>query len=159
MNSENLHKHLLIIEDDTGRREFAVTKNLCCLGRQSKSDVVLFSRFASRHHATLLKRFRDDGTDFYVIVDGDLTGRRSTNGILVNGRKLQVRELEDGDRVVFGPGVSLIYYLINLQPKADDIPLDSGATTDGWNSGKLSSPSATINISISTDDETVHRTF
>jgi pSer/pThr/pTyr-binding forkhead associated (FHA) protein len=147
--SENYCKHLLIIEDDTGRREFAVKKNLCYLGRQSACDVRLFSRFASRHHATLLRRLRDDETDFYLIIDGDLTGKRSTNGILVNGRKVQVHELTDGDRIVFGPGVSVIYYMINLERKTSDHTLDPTATTDGWDSGKLTP----------IQDETLRRTF
>ncbi|PSB04720.1 FHA domain-containing protein [Merismopedia glauca] len=153
MSSENPHKHLLIIEDDTGRREFTVSNNLCSLGRQATSDVRLFSRFASRHHATLLRRLRDDGTDFYLIIDGDLTGKRSTNGILVNGRKLEVHELIDGDRIVFGPGVSIIYYLINLERKIREGNLDPAATTDGWDSGKLTPHHTPV------PDETLHRTF
>jgi pSer/pThr/pTyr-binding forkhead associated (FHA) protein len=153
--SENSRKHLLIIEDDTGRREFAVSHNLCALGRQSASDVRLFSRFASRHHATLLRRLHDDGTDFYLIIDGDLTGKRSTNGILVNGRKIQVHELIDGDRIVFGPGVSLIYYLINVDRKTSESTLDPTATTDGWDSGKLTPIQDVTPI----QDETLHRAF
>lgn len=151
MKHEELRKHLLIIEDSTGRREFPVTRNICSLGRQPVCDVRLFSRFASRHHATLVRRLRNDGSDFYLIIDGDLNGKRSTNGILVNGRKLEVHELVDGDRVVFGPGVSLIYYLlISSESKYPDLVIsDPAAATDEWESGRVGI----------TSDETLHRAF
>lgn len=53
--------HLLIIEDDKGRKEFTLGESTYSIGRDPKSDIRLFSQFVSRHHATLVQRHREDG--------------------------------------------------------------------------------------------------
>jgi pSer/pThr/pTyr-binding forkhead associated (FHA) protein len=122
MAEETPQRHLLIIEDDRGRREIVLNNSTYSLGRQSKCDIRLFSHFVSRYHATLIRRLREDGTYYYRIVDGDLQGKRSTNGILINGRKLQVHDLQDADEIVFAPQVSAVYYLL----RHDSVPTGLG---------------------------------
>ncbi len=104
--------HLLIIEDDKGRREFTLEEAVYSIGRDPKSDIRLFSQFVSRRHATLVRRQREDGSPYYRIVDGNLKGKPSANGLLINGKKLQAHDLQDEDEVVFGPQVSAKYYLL-----------------------------------------------
>lgn len=114
----NQNHHLLIIEDDKGRREFPLEEAVYSVGRDPKADIRLSSQFVSRRHATLVRRHREDGSPYYRIVDGNLKGKPSANGLLINGRKLQAHDLEDEDEVVFGPQVTAKYYLL----KRDCIP-------------------------------------
>jgi pSer/pThr/pTyr-binding forkhead associated (FHA) protein len=116
MPVQSNQNHLLIIEDDKGRKEFPLRGDVYSIGRDPKSDIRLFSQFVSRRHATLVRRLREDGSPYYRIVDGNLKGKPSANGLMINGRKLQAHDLEDEDEVVFGPQVSAKYYLLKSDP-------------------------------------------
>lgn len=105
------HEHLLIIEDDRGRKGISLKEASYTIGRGQNCDIRLSSQFVSRHHATLLRRLRPDGTSYYRIVDGDGQGKTSVNGLLINGRKEDAHDLKHGDEVVFGPQVFAIYQL------------------------------------------------
>ncbi len=123
MPSEPHQNHLLIIEDDKGRREFVLNAPVYSIGRDPKCDIRLVSQFVSRRHATLLQRPNEDGTYYYRIVDGNLNGKPSVNGFLVNGRKLQTHDLKNEDEVVFSPQVRAIYYLLSREAILT-VPLD-----------------------------------
>ncbi|MGG6268575.1 FHA domain-containing protein [Leptolyngbya sp. AN03gr2] len=112
MPSEPHQNHLIIIEDDKGRREFVLDAPVYSIGRDPKCDIRLVSQFVSRRHATLLQLPNEDGTHYYRIVDGNLKGKPSANGLLINGRKLQHCDLRNQDEIVFGPQVRAIYYLL-----------------------------------------------
>lgn len=112
MAGQQKHHHLLIIEDDKGRKEFPLEEAVYSIGRDPKSDIRLHSQFVSRRHATLVRRQSEDGSPYYQIVDGNLKGKASVNGLVINGRKLQAHDLQDEDEVVFGPQVSAKYYLL-----------------------------------------------
>lgn len=123
MPSEPHQTHLLIIEDDKGRREFVLDAPVYSIGRDPKCDIRLVSQFVSRRHATLLQLPNEDGTYYYRIVDGNLKGKPSVNGFLINGRKLQTHDLKNEDEVVFGPQVRAIYYLLSREAILT-VPLD-----------------------------------
>lgn len=112
MSSEPSLNHLLIIEDDNGRKEFNLDGPVYSIGRDPRCDIRLFSQFVSRRHATLVRLPREDGSYYYRIVDGDSKGKASSNGLLINGRKLAAHDLKNEDEVVFGPQVRAIYYLL-----------------------------------------------
>ncbi|MBW4519730.1 MAG: FHA domain-containing protein [Scytolyngbya sp. HA4215-MV1] len=101
---------LLLISDTKGNREFLLDKELYIIGRDSKCDIRLVSPFVSRHHATLVRFQEANGASYYRIVDGDLRGQPSTNGILINGRKLTSHKLKNEDEIVFAPNVMIVYY-------------------------------------------------
>jgi len=124
MTSEARLNHLLIIEDDKGRKEFTLDGPVYSIGRDPRCDIRLFSQFVSRRHATLVRLPREDGSYYYRIVDGDSKGKPSSNGLLINGRKLPAHDLQNEDEVVFGPQVRAIYYLL----QQDTVP--SGPPTD-----------------------------
>ncbi|GAC1465070.1 MAG: hypothetical protein NVSMB70_11010 [Chamaesiphon sp.] len=129
-------KHLLVLEDDQGRNEFTLQNSVYSIGRQSTCDIRLFSHFVSRQHATLVRRTREDGSYYYRILDGDLNGKASANGLLINGRKLHAHDLQDEDEIVFSPQVRAVYYLLNPDAAADesneewDITLTSANMSD-----------------------------
>lgn len=112
MSSQN---HLLIIQDDQGRKEFPLDGPVYTIGRDSHADIRLFSQFVSRRHATLIQMSRHDGSTYYQITDGDSSGKPSANGILINGRKVSTYDLKNEDEIVFGPQVRAIYYLLGRE--------------------------------------------
>lgn len=110
MSSESKLSSILIVEDSQGRREIALDGSVYSIGRDPKCDIRLSSQFVSRHHATLVQLPKDDETYYYRIVDGNLKGKPSANGMLINGRKLQAHDLKNEDEIVFGPQARAIYY-------------------------------------------------
>ncbi len=62
------------------------------IGRTPDNDVQIDTQFVSRHHAMILA-----GPQETVIED-----LNSTNGVLVNGRRVTRQRLRDGDAVMFG---------------------------------------------------------
>jgi pSer/pThr/pTyr-binding forkhead associated (FHA) protein len=120
MAAENHESHILIVEDDQGRKEFALERPIYSIGRDRECDIRLVSQFVSRRHATLVRLPRDDNSNsyYYRIVDGDAKGKPSSNGLMINGRKFPAHDLKNEDEVVFGPQVRAIYYLL----KRDTMP-------------------------------------
>lgn len=104
--------HLLILEDDKGRRGFVLKDSQYTVGRDAKCDLRLVSQFVSRFHAVLHRVEQDNGNVIYRIEDGDLEGKPSSNGLLINGRKRSHHDLEHEDKIVFGPQVRATYYLL-----------------------------------------------
>ncbi|WP_088240921.1 FHA domain-containing protein [Calothrix rhizosoleniae] len=111
---DNNPNHLLIVEDDQGRKEFTLIHPLYSIGRDRHNDIRLISQFVSRRHATLIKCVEqgDPQSYYYRIVDGDGKGKNSVNGLMINGRKMANHDLQNEDEIVFGPQVRAIYYLL-----------------------------------------------
>jgi diguanylate cyclase (GGDEF)-like protein/PAS domain S-box-containing protein len=115
MDSDQVH-HILVIEDPSFVREIQLDAATYSIGRHSSNDIVLSCQKTSRNHATLLRR-----TDLktnqcsYWVLDGDLQGNRSRNGIYVNGKKSLVHELHSGDVVHFS-GDASVKYKITSEP-------------------------------------------
>lgn len=104
------HKnHILILEDDKGRRDILLTKKKYSLGRDRDCDLRIYSLFVSRHHATLIQVTDSNGCSYYEVYDGDDKGKPSVNGILINGQKVNNKKLQDGDKLIFGPQVKATY--------------------------------------------------
>ncbi|TVP55267.1 MAG: EAL domain-containing protein [Nodularia sp. (in: Bacteria)] len=96
-------RHLLVIQDLRGRQTIPLHEAIYSLGRHRENSIVLRSRSVSRQHAILL-RVTIPETDQYSfwIIDGNFTGRGSTNGLLVNGNKCFSHNLKHGDVIIFG---------------------------------------------------------
>ena len=114
--------HLLLVEDDKGRRVFPLEAEVYSIGRSPSCDIRLFSMFVSNQHATLRRIVLDDHSYRYQIVDGNLQGQPSTNGISINGQKISTYELKDADQVVFAKGVSVKYYRFKEEDKKSGPP-------------------------------------
>ncbi|HEY9761034.1 MAG TPA: FHA domain-containing protein [Trichocoleus sp.] len=131
MNPNSKLSNILIIEDSKGRREIVLDGSVYSIGRDPNCDIRLSSQFVSRHHATLVQLPKDDDSFYYRIVDGNLKGKPSANGMLINGRKVQAHDLRNEDEIVFGPQARAIYYqlkrdsLSTLPPDEFDITLIS----------------------------------
>ena len=82
----------LAFEDANGPREFPLDKDTVTIGRLPGSDITISDPGASRSHAEV--RATEGG---YALVD-----LGSTNGTVVNGRRIREHDLEDGDRITIG---------------------------------------------------------
>lgn len=104
-------KHLLVIEDLRGKRSIPLESNTCSIGRHSNNSIMLHSQLASRQHAILLRVTSPETASYlFRIIDGNLQGKRSTNGITVNGQRCFSHDLKHGDLIVFGEDVKASYY-------------------------------------------------
>lgn len=96
-------RHLFIIDDAEGRRTISLEAATYSIGRDVTNSIVLHSKMVSRQHAILLRVTAPETSNFlFRIIDGDLQGKRSTNGLIVNGRRLFSHDLKHGDVVIFG---------------------------------------------------------
>lgn len=84
------------------------------IGRGVTNDIRIPSVKVSSNHMMLVRMF-EDSNSFYRILDGELGGRPSTNGVFVNGVKIKqynYRDLNHGD-VITIPDVYMVYRMIN----------------------------------------------
>nr|WP_238718411.1 ATP-binding protein [Petrachloros mirabilis] len=111
---------MLIIDDAEGRRTISLEAATYSIGRDTTNSVVLHSKMVSRQHALLLRVTAPDSFAYlFRIVDGDLQGKRSTNGMIVNGRRLFSHDLKHGDVIIFGGDVKAKYYAVSDLSDAD----------------------------------------
>ncbi|WP_013323805.1 EAL domain-containing protein [Gloeothece verrucosa] len=113
-NQQPPFRHILLIEDQKARRIIALEEKTYTIGRESSNDIVVYERVVSRQHATLLQvKKNPNGEKYsYRIVDGDLQGNRSTNGLIINGRDCQSHDLQHGDIIFFGGQAKASYYIL-----------------------------------------------
>jgi len=153
-------RHLLVVQDPKGQRTLPLLEATYSLGRDLRNAIVLHSASVSRQHAILL-RVTIPNTDQYGfrIIDGNFEGKKSTNGLFVNGNKCLHHNLQNGDVIAFDSHTQAKYYVItNL---SEQIFSESCGTGDLSNflSGKVNSVShvskAIIeNINFGADSET-----
>ncbi len=82
---------LLLIEGDLDENEFVLSENTS-IGRSPSNDVVLKENKVSRQHAAI--NFTDGE---YILID-----LKSSNGIFVNGKRVEEAKLKDGDQINIG---------------------------------------------------------
>ena len=111
--NENL-KDLLIIKYGKIERQVVLTDEIYSIGRHSSNKIVIDNARISRVHCTILpvKYEGRNQQELYWIIDGDLQGNRSANGIYVNNNKSLSHELKSGDVVKLGNEEVLIHYLV-----------------------------------------------
>lgn len=98
---------LILNPTSSTRREITLNRNLVSIGRDPSNDLVLPDAMVSRRHAVIEYR----GSQYYV------RDCNSSNGSVVNGDRVNERNLRDGDLVAIGTARLLF---------RDDLP-DSGA--------------------------------
>ena len=153
-------RHLLVVQDPKGQRTLPLLEATYSLGRDLRNAIVLYSPSVSRQHAILL-RVTIPNTDQYGfrIIDGNFQGKKSTNGLFVNGNKCLHHNLQNGDVIAFDSHTQAKYYVItNL---SEQIFSESCQTGDLSNflSGKVNSVSHVSkaimeNINFETASET-----
>src|SRR6185295_256007 len=98
---------IIVNPTSPSRRELGLNRSLVSIGRDPSNDLVLPDAMVSRRHAVIEYR----GSQYYV------RDCNSSNGSVVNGDRVNERNLRDGDLVAIGTARLLF---------RDDLP-DSGA--------------------------------
>ena len=82
----------LLVHESTGVREFEIVDNEVHMGRELDNTLRLPDPSMSRHHCVIRK------------VGGgyEIQDLQSSNGVLVNGNRVQASPLRDGDRITLG---------------------------------------------------------
>ncbi len=121
MNSQPPFRHILIIEDQKARRIIALEQATYTIGRASSNDIVVYDRIVSRHHATLVRIKPSPRQDnhIYRIIDGDLEGNRSTNGLIINGKTYESYNLKHGDSIFLGAKAKISYRILSTALEID----------------------------------------
>jgi hypothetical protein len=91
----------------------------------------------------------DTATYMFRLIDGNLQGKRSVNGLIVNGRRCFSHDLKHGDVIIFGGDVRVRYYATTNE--SDVSFLTSGKAEDV--SGFLSNLSNPFQKLITADDD------
>ncbi|MBW4576677.1 MAG: EAL domain-containing protein [Aphanothece sp. CMT-3BRIN-NPC111] len=113
---------VLVVEDTKGKRIVNLDKNIYSLGRDYKNSLVIHSPLVSRHHATLLRVPNPENNNYlFQIIDGDLQGNYSTNGLSINGKRCLSHSLKHKDLIVFGAKAQAIYLVIDYNLSETDI--------------------------------------
>lgn len=94
--------YLVVLTGKSAGRSFRLEGNSCTVGRGAEADFLLDDDGISRTHARVL-----------VGVDGRMKVKdlKSTNGTFVNDKKVDVHNLEDGDRIRLGAETTIRYAL------------------------------------------------
>lgn len=113
--------HVLMIEEEEGVRCVLLESPTYSLGRDKKNSIVLpASKAVSRFHAMLLRIPGSNRSGYsYRIVDGDATGKLSTNGVVINGERTTSHTLVEDDTIMLG-NVKASYRLLTLSPAGLD---------------------------------------
>ncbi|MGF1490585.1 MAG: FHA domain-containing protein [Prochloraceae cyanobacterium] len=102
-NNPEKYGYIITIEDNKGQRTIELTQDAYSLGRSPKSEIIIYAERVSRYHATIIRKKSKKGNSYnFFIVDGDLKGNKSTNGIVVNGTYKASHQLKHGDVVHLG---------------------------------------------------------
>jgi diguanylate cyclase (GGDEF)-like protein len=110
----NKCEHILLVTDPQTKQTIYLEAPFYSLGRHSNSSIRIHSQEVSRHHASLIRKDFANNKSSYLLIDGNLEGKRSQNGILVNGRKKLSHELKHGDIISFGAETVKAIYQIKL---------------------------------------------
>ncbi|MCY7332230.1 MAG: EAL domain-containing protein [Pseudanabaena sp. CAN_BIN31] len=114
LETEELSNHVLTVEDPQGVRNFLLDSVTYSLGRGMGNSIILRSNLVSREHATLLVIAAKKSSCFFRIIDGRLDYKRSTNGILINGRRRFSHVLSHGDEIIFSKDTRATYQVISV---------------------------------------------
>jgi len=105
--------NILLVETPNFQSPLHLSSGLYTVGRNPRNTIVICSPKLSRKHAYFYKKISsNDSTVVYSVVDGDLQGNRSTNGLWVNGKQYLEKELKNGDIICLSDDVALRYYVI-----------------------------------------------
>jgi len=102
--------HILALELDQKKRLISLEDATYTIGRHKANAIVLDDQTISRNHAFLL-RICDVNTKqhSFRLIDGDLNGNRSQNGLWVNGKRCFIHDLQDHDVISFGEHIHATY--------------------------------------------------
>lgn len=103
MNNKRMNsRYILSIQYPEGIRTILLQKERYLIGRDRHNEIILLDTTVSRCHAMLVRVLVPNSKDYcYRVIDGDLSGKASKNGIYINLMPCSSKDLEDGDLISF----------------------------------------------------------
>lgn len=103
--------HILEIQTKKGRSFVSLEKERYRLGRSSRNCIVIKDPQISRCHATIIRKRNYYINEYcFIIYDGDLNQKKSSNGLIINENAYFSKELEVNDIILLGDNVKMKYY-------------------------------------------------
>jgi diguanylate cyclase (GGDEF)-like protein len=119
--------HFFAIADPEGQRKILLDSTTYSIGRNPTNGIILRSQLVSRQHAVLLRvPVPKKSSHVFRIIDGNLQGRRSKNGLLINGKLYFSHILSHGDEIVFSNDTRASYQIVS-HPSEVVMPGDTDA--------------------------------
>ncbi|MGI0480108.1 histidine kinase dimerization/phosphoacceptor domain -containing protein [Geminocystis sp. CENA526] len=122
MSKYLLSKHIITIKNEQQNfsQDFILDNETYSIGRNSENNIVISHSLISRYHCVIMPMFYNsiDQKISYWIIDGNLKGKRSANGIFVDRKRCLSHELKSQDVVDLGgvnSGIQIIYRVIKFE--------------------------------------------
>lgn len=107
--------HVLLIDDCRQMRAVVLTAATYSIGRDVNNSIIIPNSAISREHALLLRVPVSGTTHYqYQIVDGNIDGHPSINGIEVNGHNCDAHMLKKGDAITLGGVIKVAYFIVTM---------------------------------------------
>lgn len=116
-------------------RVYKLGPGVSVIGRGAEVDVRIIDNGVSRRHAKLVRDL--DGTSKLI----DLN---STNGTFVNGRRVSVESLREGDRIRIGQSATLDFRFEYAGDPEDDVRSETGRSSPGAGAANAASDVASV---------------
>lgn len=101
--------HALIVKDRSGPKAYWLTAEVYTLGRDADNSICIDSQYVSRKHALLYRVTDGRGGFLYQILDGDVKGNPSTNGLFMDDQRIDFLNLENGNEIRMSCDVTVTY--------------------------------------------------
>ncbi|BAQ63797.1 EAL domain-containing protein [Geminocystis sp. NIES-3709] len=117
------NKHILTIKYDKIKQNVILKNEVYSIGRHSTNSIVIHHATISRYHCSILPvKYKDKNQqELFWIIDGDLKGNRSANGLFVNGIKCLSHELKSGDEITIGGDQVQVSYFVSNDAHNEEI--------------------------------------
>ncbi len=110
---KNRAHHLLVVKEGDHQQTIVLEAATYSVGRHPANSIVLNAGTVSRQHALLLRIHEPKtGNHFFRIIDGNIQGRRSRNGLWINGKRRFSHDLKDQEVIAFGEDIEATYHLV-----------------------------------------------
>ncbi|NCO76327.1 MAG: EAL domain-containing protein [Cyanobacteria bacterium] len=119
-------QHIIKIKYANIQQDIILKNQVYSVGRHSSNTIVIHHPTISRYHCSILPvKYKDESQqELFWIIDGDLKGNRSANGLFVNGNKCLSHELKSGDKINIGGDEVIVNYLVNNTNNYEDISIN-----------------------------------
>ena len=125
-NNNCKSSYFLSIKSKNSSRTVHLEHYLYEVGRRKDADIILKDVAVSRYHATIVKEFNPTDSRFrYKIVDGDFSGHKNTNGLLINKQFYKTKYLEHGDVISFSRNIQAKFLVVSEQTSNDNLLVDA----------------------------------
>ncbi|HEY9826419.1 MAG TPA: FHA domain-containing protein [Stenomitos sp.] len=116
MNRQNADgSHVLVIYDQPEPRQILLKSATYSIGRDKLNAIVIPHAAISRQHALLLRMpVPERNTYRYRLLDGNVSGKPSLNGLMVNGTRCSMWDLQPGDSIVLGEAIRVEYKIMQV---------------------------------------------